>query len=305
MKDNQQVSNVFELLFIKVVCDKESKTSTLTKPKYGWSGIAPTSLTRLYVIGVVFFSLLAYISSLSNKTTIIAGQLIAYKTIYAIIAACFLLFYEILWIRRSIQQLKSPQEEIEEDFNKAKDEAITTDWQIVEDLIKQSNSKKEVLEYVKTKIVFLIEKRQDRANTTQLLVKIFAALIVVMTIVIFFSSNLLIKVITSGDVGVWSGRLALFSAAVAGITLIFELFLASTRDFQIIKLKRCLYLLEQAQLIINNVENNKKTTQSQQLNTEHSLISKLKNIKIDGPDDFAANLDLYLSGDKRIEPDIR
>jgi len=34
-------------------------------------------------------------------------------------------------------------------------------------------------------------------------------------------------------------------------------------------------------------------------------MSKLKNIKIDGPDDFAKNFDLYLSGDKRIQPDIR
>jgi len=34
-------------------------------------------------------------------------------------------------------------------------------------------------------------------------------------------------------------------------------------------------------------------------------MSKLKNIKIDGPEDFAENIDLYLSGEKRIEPDIR
>jgi hypothetical protein len=30
-------------------------------------------------------------------------------------------------------------------------------------------------------------------------------------------------------------------------------------------------------------------------------MSQLKNIRIDEPDDFAANLDLYLSGEKRVE----
>ncbi|HKB67719.1 MAG TPA: hypothetical protein VKC61_17810 [Pyrinomonadaceae bacterium] len=31
-----------------------------------------------------------------------------------------------------------------------------------------------------------------------------------------------------------------------------------------------------------------------------SLLSKLKNITIDGPEDFSENLDLYLSGEKTI-----
>lgn len=32
-----------------------------------------------------------------------------------------------------------------------------------------------------------------------------------------------------------------------------------------------------------------------------SLLSKLKKIKIDGPEDFSENLDLYLSGEKTID----
>ena len=32
-----------------------------------------------------------------------------------------------------------------------------------------------------------------------------------------------------------------------------------------------------------------------------SLMSKLKRIKINAPTDFATNLDLYTSGDKRVE----
>lgn len=34
---------------------------------------------------------------------------------------------------------------------------------------------------------------------------------------------------------------------------------------------------------------------------KQSFMSKLKGIKIDAPEDFAANLDLYMSGEKRVE----
>ncbi len=34
---------------------------------------------------------------------------------------------------------------------------------------------------------------------------------------------------------------------------------------------------------------------------ERSFMSKLRSIQIDAPEDFAANLDLYLSGEKGIE----
>jgi hypothetical protein len=36
-----------------------------------------------------------------------------------------------------------------------------------------------------------------------------------------------------------------------------------------------------------------------------SLMSRLKRIKIDAPENFAANLDLYLSGEKSVHPDLR
>jgi len=36
-----------------------------------------------------------------------------------------------------------------------------------------------------------------------------------------------------------------------------------------------------------------------------SFMSKLKNIKIDAPEDFATNLDLYMSGEKRVESNLR
>ncbi len=36
-----------------------------------------------------------------------------------------------------------------------------------------------------------------------------------------------------------------------------------------------------------------------------SFMSKLRNIRIDAPEDFAANLDLYTRGEKHVEPGIR
>lgn len=49
----------------------------------------------------------------------------------------------------------------------------------------------------------------------------------------------------------------------------------------------------------------KKFASSKQSGKKQSLMSQLKKIKIDGPEDFAANLDLYLSGEKQIDSDIR
>jgi len=49
----------------------------------------------------------------------------------------------------------------------------------------------------------------------------------------------------------------------------------------------------------------KHFTQSKQHAQKPSFMAQLKSIKIDAPQDFATNLDLYLSGEKRVEPDLR
>ncbi len=48
----------------------------------------------------------------------------------------------------------------------------------------------------------------------------------------------------------------------------------------------------------------KNFTQSKQQPKKTSFMSKLKQIKIDAPEDFATNLDLYISGEKGVESDI-
>ena len=45
----------------------------------------------------------------------------------------------------------------------------------------------------------------------------------------------------------------------------------------------------------------KSFTRSKASERKPSLMSRLRRIKIQAPEDFAANFDLYLSGEKRVE----
>lgn len=49
----------------------------------------------------------------------------------------------------------------------------------------------------------------------------------------------------------------------------------------------------------------KQNKQEISTSVKQSLMSKLRAIKIDAPEDFAENFDLYLRGEKQIEKDIR
>ena len=39
--------------------------------------------------------------------------------------------------------------------------------------------------------------------------------------------------------------------------------------------------------------------------SKQSLMSKLRSIKMEAPEDFSANFDLYTTGEKRAEPNLR
>jgi hypothetical protein len=49
----------------------------------------------------------------------------------------------------------------------------------------------------------------------------------------------------------------------------------------------------------------KSFVESRKNGKNQSFMSKLKGIKIDAPEDFAAKLDLYMSGEKSVESNIR
>ena len=48
----------------------------------------------------------------------------------------------------------------------------------------------------------------------------------------------------------------------------------------------------------------KRFSQEKQSGAKPSFMAKLKSVQIDAPEDFAANLDLYVSGEKRVEPGL-
>jgi len=48
----------------------------------------------------------------------------------------------------------------------------------------------------------------------------------------------------------------------------------------------------------------KNFTQSKRHAKPRSLMAALRCIQIDAPPDFTANLDLYVRGEKRVEPDL-
>ncbi len=50
---------------------------------------------------------------------------------------------------------------------------------------------------------------------------------------------------------------------------------------------------------------NKQDVREISPSVKQSLMSKLRAIKIDAPEDFAENFELYLRGEKQIETDIR
>lgn len=305
LKANEAVSNVFDLLFKQVVRVEKKDSKNTQISRYFWNEIAPTLFLKICVIGTIFFFLVAGMSAIINQSIILAGRTILTRTIYLVITFIFFVSFEISWLFRLIQQLKGAQKQLEEDFYEAKDDATLVDWQIVEDIIKKANQQPYVLEYVGKKISHLIEQSQNKAKVNYVFIRILAFLIVGIFIGIYLPYDLLLKIITSSQINVWVGTIALLSTLQAAIVLIFDFILSSITEFKTGKLKKCLYLLDQAKLRVNNISNSQEVTQPKQSDTKQSLMSKLKNIKIDGPDDFATNFDLYLSGDKRIEPDIR
>lgn len=45
----------------------------------------------------------------------------------------------------------------------------------------------------------------------------------------------------------------------------------------------------------------KNFTQSKSQSHKHSFMSRLRSIKIDAPEDFSVNFDLYISGEKSVK----
>lgn len=98
--------------------------------------------------------------------------------------------------------------------------------------------------------------------------------------------------------------------AVSGVPSFIALVLAVLnfyREFllqpNIARCNQCISVLRKAQIITDESETNKSISKSN--NNKPNLLARLQNISIEGPEDFADNHDLYISGEKRIEADLR
>ncbi len=101
------------------------------------------------------------------------------------------------------------------------------------------------------------------------------------------------------------GTITGISGLIALCLLILKFLHESKYESQITNYNKCISFLEKAQTIANNLEVSNNFLQPKQHGKKQSLMAKLKSIRIDAPEDFATNLELYVSGEKRAESDLR
>lgn len=297
LDSNKEGTKVFKLLLTRVI-EKQKNV----KSKSLWHRLAPTFLIKTFFISGASFFLLVLISAVLPHQVGFFNKTLPGTVVYSIMYLCFFALF--LWSRLiwDIRHLKSPQKHLEDEFVVAMNEAEVDDWQLVEAVVKEANHQKEILEYVEKKINRKLEVIQDREKLSTTVLQACSIFSIGIVILILFPQEFQ-KLLESKDVKLWSGVLALITAVGAGLNLVYRIITESGLKFQIVKLKDCICILQQAQLMIDKV---KKTQheQSKRGNKKPSLLKRLQNISIEGPEDFAANHDMYISGE-RIEPDIR
>ena len=83
--------------------------------------------------------------------------------------------------------------------------------------------------------------------------KVIAVIFIVLNIFIFLPYDLILNILLYTDIKLLPGILALLSVMGTGFILLGELFLASNSQFEMSKLKKCLCLLEQANILIDSI----------------------------------------------------
>lgn len=210
--------------------------------------------------------------------------------IILLVACMFILL--VFGTLNGIRQTKSSKEFTGRSLIKAGEEAIKDQKKIIE-LSKIASQL--TLKFTEIKLKSLVEQTQVRERATSNFVPILA---------IFFVA-LWISIMGTPSNNLGYGLVAGVSGLVGLTSLVLKSIFESDLQSQVMKYKRYLSFIEQAQLVAANTEASRDTSQADQQKKKHSLMSKLKSIKIDGPEDFAINLDLYLSGEKRVETDLR
>lgn len=251
-KIDRQVEDVFNLLLKRIVVKPKSLTSP-QKLNLGqqvsqiWNNIAQTFLMQLSLIGYIFCIFAAILAKLISPV-------IAPALTYLLLSICFLAFFALLWEIRWLRQFKSSEKEAEEDFGKHRDKAITSDWQIINEIVETANYKKKVLQYVENKVGAIIEEQQDRLKGLDKLLKLGAIFLVVVCVGVFNPSlfQILVDNILSGNISAVSATLAVLLVVGAGSVLIYGFIFESRDRVKISSYQMCLYLLKQAHLVVDS-----------------------------------------------------
>ena len=248
-KLDQEVEDVFNLLLERVIIQpKVTSIQRLPRQEESnvWNNIVPTFLMQLSLIGYIFCFFAAILAKLIIPVITPAAT-------YFMLSICFLAFFALLWEIRWIRQFKSSEKEAEEDFEKDRDKAVTSDWQIINEIIETANYKKKVLQYVENKVGATIEKQQDRLKGLDKLLKLGAIFIVALGIIIFNPGyfQILANNVVSGNISAVSATLAVLLVVGSGIVLIYGFIFESRNQVKISSYKMCVYLLKQAQLVVD------------------------------------------------------
>jgi hypothetical protein len=291
-KDNEELNFIFDILANSITPKQGEVFKKFSLPKtilIIWCKIASTIWEQISLSGFLFITLTAVLARVSSKTT----QPTFSTTIYFFIAIIFFLLYIVSSFIRVIHQWESPEKIILKDIDATRQETLF-DRQIIKEL--SEKVKKENLKIAEGAFKILIDNRQSQVEIAASLSPVLSVIIVALFIFIFGIPI---------DLGNTLFYVAVTAIMGAVLKPTFDFIGKSALQPQLVKLKKCLFLLEQAESILNNIETNKNATQSKHHDKKPSLMSRLRNISIEGPEDFAVNHDLYISGEKRIEPDLR
>lgn len=247
----QEIEGVFVLLLESLVTQSkayEFTTKFNSHPQAAnlWNVLAPTVWMQLCCVGCIFFLIAAIVTAIAHSEAKLP------VIIYLAICICFLILFILMWAFRWIEPFKNLEQETEIDFRKAKDEAVLTDWQVVDAIVKKANYQPEVLQYVENKLQLELEKYQANIKTAYKCLRIGIILVVTLLIYNFLPLQALLQTVFVINVAALSGILALLSALAAGTILILEFILDSRQKYQASKYKTCLYYLKQAQLLLNS-----------------------------------------------------
>lgn len=248
---DQEVEDVFNLLLLRIIA--LSNVSSLQRITLSqqvskqWNNIAPTFLMQLSLIGYIFCILAAIVAKLISP-------LIAPAATYLLLGFCFLVFFAFLWQIRWFRQFKSSEQEAKSDFQKYRDKAVTSDWEIITEIIETANYKKKVLQYVENKVQAIIEKEQERSKGLDKLLKVGAIFIIAVGIIILNPgySQILANNVVVGNISAVSASLAILWVLGSGIVIIYGFIFESRDIVKISTYKTCLYLLKQAQLVVDS-----------------------------------------------------